>query len=112
MLTDQATMAASIEGRVPFVDHNIVEFAFSISKRQNLLNGKAKGLLKETLKDKLPNNLMNRKKEGNHDVDRNLFPTFENLFSESILFDKKHDSFPDLPTFLPNLPTIQDARMP
>jgi len=64
MLTDQATMAASIEGRVPFLDHRIVEFAFSIQRNINLLNGESKGLLKKTLHNTLPNELLNRKKEG------------------------------------------------
>jgi len=64
MLTDQATMAASIEGRVPFLDHRIVEFAFSLDKNRNLLNGKSKGLLKSTLAKLVPNEILNREKEG------------------------------------------------
>ena len=64
MLTDQATMAVSVEGRVPFLDHRIVEFAFSIRKEINLLKNSSKGLLKKTLRDILPIQILNRKKEG------------------------------------------------
>lgn len=63
-LTDKATMAASVEGRVPLLDHRLVEFAFSLPIDINLHNRKAKGLLKRTMSDYLPKDLMNRQKEG------------------------------------------------
>jgi len=63
-LTDKATMAASVEGRVPLLDHRVVEFAFSIPSEMNQLNSKAKGLFRESLKNVLPNEILNRKKEG------------------------------------------------
>ena len=63
-LTDKATMAASVEGRVPLLDHRIVEFAFSIPSDINLKDFKPKGLFIETLKDILPLDLLNRPKEG------------------------------------------------
>jgi len=63
-LTDKATMAASIEGRVPLLDHRIVEFAFSLPCSLNLADSKPKGLFTQTLSDYLPYNLLNRSKEG------------------------------------------------
>lgn len=63
-LTDKATMAASVEGRVPLLDHRIVEFAFSIPSYINLKDYQPKGLFIETLKDFLPEDLLNRPKEG------------------------------------------------
>ena len=63
MLTDQATMAASIEGRVPLIDHRIVEFSFSINSKINVLNGKAKGLLKSALRNTSLNKIINQKKK-------------------------------------------------
>jgi len=63
-LTDKATMAASIEGRVPLLDHRIVEFAFSIPESQSLLDGGQKGLFKQVLRNRLPAELLDRKKEG------------------------------------------------
>tara|TARA_B100002019_G_C21274411_1_gene604432 strand:+ start:7345 stop:9189 length:1845 start_codon:yes stop_codon:yes gene_type:complete len=64
MLTDQATMAASVEGRVPLIDHRIVEFAFSINRKVNLINNKAKGLLKYTFRNTFLKKIINQKKEG------------------------------------------------
>lgn len=63
-LTDKATMIASVEGRVPLLDHRIVEFVFSIDEKINILNGEEKGLFKKILKNKLPAKLLSRKKEG------------------------------------------------
>lgn len=63
-LTDKATMAASVEGRVPLLDHRLVEYAFSLPPNINLLNNDQKGLFKKVLKNILPPELIKRKKEG------------------------------------------------
>ncbi len=63
-LTDKATMAASVEGRVPLVDHRLVEFAFSLPVQINLLERRAKGLLKRVMLKRLPAELLGRRKEG------------------------------------------------
>jgi asparagine synthase (glutamine-hydrolysing) len=63
-LTDKATMAASVECRVPLLDHRVVEFAFSLKKEINILDGEQKGLFKKVLTNLLPKKLLWRKKEG------------------------------------------------
>lgn len=63
-LTDKATMAASVEGRVPLLDHRLVEFAFSLPSEINLLGYEPKGLLKQVMCNRLPVDLLNRSKEG------------------------------------------------
>ena len=63
-LTDKATMAASVEARVPLIDHQLVEFAYKLDPRDNIANGVAKGLFKNALSEKLPHELLYRKKEG------------------------------------------------
>ena len=63
-LTDKASMAASVECRVPLLDHRLVEFAFSLPSKINLLNGVPKGLFKQVLSGRLPEELLKRKKEG------------------------------------------------
>ena len=63
-LTDKATMAASVECRVPLLDHRLVEFAYSLPVDINLTGGKPKGLFRDVLASKLPAELLNRKKEG------------------------------------------------
>lgn len=63
-LTDKATMATSVEARVPLIDHQLVEFAYKINPQVNIANGVAKGLFKKAMSDKLPYELLYRKKEG------------------------------------------------
>ena len=63
-LTDKATMAASVEGRVPLLDHRVVELAFRLPERMNELDGRAKGLLKRAMSARLPSDLIYRRKEG------------------------------------------------
>jgi asparagine synthase (glutamine-hydrolysing) len=63
-LTDKATMLASVECRVPLLDHNLIEFAYSLPPEINLLGGEPKGLFRRVLSKKLPMALLNRKKEG------------------------------------------------
>jgi asparagine synthase (glutamine-hydrolysing) len=64
MKQDNMSMAASIESRVPFLDHELVEFAMRIP--QNLLiNGLAgKGILKKAVEDLLPRSIVQRTKLG------------------------------------------------
>ena len=66
MLTkvDWMSMKNSLEVRVPFLDHDVVEFAFKIPGSLKLRKGKTKYLLKETFKDLLPSSLYNRPKAG------------------------------------------------
>jgi asparagine synthase (glutamine-hydrolysing) len=63
-ITDKATMAASVEGRVPLLDHNLVELSFKIPEKINLLDGIEKGLFKESVKDLIPRSIIERKKDG------------------------------------------------
>ncbi len=61
---DRATMAASIEGREPLIDHRVVEFAFRLplSMRRGSLGGKH--LLKKVLYKHVPRELVDRPKQG------------------------------------------------
>lgn len=63
-LTDKATMAASVECRVPMLDHRLVEFAFSLPSDINLKNGISKSLFKSVISDLVPKEILARKKEG------------------------------------------------
>lgn len=63
-LTDKATMAPSVEGRVPLLDHRIVEFAYALPGHINLLGGKDKGLFKKVLSRYVPEPVLTRGKEG------------------------------------------------
>jgi asparagine synthase (glutamine-hydrolysing) len=63
-ITDKATMSASVECRVPFLDHRLVEFAFSLPPDFNLLGNEAKGMFRDVLRKVLPQAILHRKKEG------------------------------------------------
>ena len=61
---DHMTMAASIEERVPFLDHHLVEFAASIPGRLLTRGFRAKALLKRALGGHLPAEILHRRKVG------------------------------------------------
>lgn len=62
---DRMCMANSVEGRVPFLDKYLVEFAFSLPRHYKISNmGKTKRILKETYNTKLPSYIIQRRKAG------------------------------------------------
>ena len=61
---DFATMAASIESRVPLLDHRIIEYSFNIPHRLKYKDGVKKYILKELLYDYIPKSMMDRPKKG------------------------------------------------
>lgn len=64
MKQDQMSMAASIESRVPFLDHKFVEQAAAIPGRYKLHGWQTKVVLREALKDVVPKEILTRKKMG------------------------------------------------
>lgn len=61
---DRMSMAPSLELRVPFLDHRIVEFASTIPSKYKLKGKDVKFILKEMLQGILPNEIVYRKKMG------------------------------------------------
>ena len=61
---DRVSMAHSIESRTPFLDHHFVESVFGIDPKLRYQDGITKGLLKELLQNKLPPEILSRKKKG------------------------------------------------
>jgi asparagine synthase (glutamine-hydrolysing) len=65
MKQDQMSMAASIESRVPFLDHKLVEFTARLPRHLKLRRGwTTKYILRESMKDVLPPAILSRKKMG------------------------------------------------
>lgn len=64
MRVDKITMASSIEARVPFLDHRLVEFVLGLPERLVLGEGGSKPLLKKAAKGLLPEKTLNQKKIG------------------------------------------------
>lgn len=61
---DRMSMANSLEVRVPLLDHVLVEFASAIPLEQRFPRWRLKGLLKDTMADALPSQILNRPKHG------------------------------------------------
>lgn len=58
---DRNSMAFSIESRVPFLDHRLVELSFSLDDEDKIKNGTTKFILRNSLRNLLPESIVNRK---------------------------------------------------
>ena len=77
---DRMSMATSIELRVPFLDHRLVEYAATVPSSYKIRGKDHKHILKQVVKDRLPKNVIQRKKMG--------FPTpLEMMFKGGALYD-------------------------
>lgn len=61
---DRLGMAHSIELRVPFLDHNLVDYALSLPGRLKVAGGEPKSILKKSLEQVLSNDVLYRRKQG------------------------------------------------
>ncbi len=64
MKQDQMSMASSIESRVPFLDHLLVEFAAGVPDHLKIHNGVGKYIVKKAAEDLIPREIIYRKKMG------------------------------------------------
>jgi asparagine synthase (glutamine-hydrolysing) len=61
---DRATMAVSLEGRMPLLDHRIVELAWRMPMKLKLRGGTGKWILRRILSKYVPDDIVNRPKQG------------------------------------------------
>jgi asparagine synthase (glutamine-hydrolysing) len=80
---DKMTMANSIELRVPLLDHKLLEFAAALPENFKVHNFTTKYLAKVALKDRLPKEIIERKKVG--------FPVPYDTWMRTELKDWVHD---------------------
>ncbi len=64
MKQDQMSMSTSIESRVPFLDHKLVEFAARLPQQLKLSGFTTKRVLREAVRGLLPTSILTRKKMG------------------------------------------------
>lgn len=61
---DRASMSSSLETRVPFLDHKLIEYVWKIPQQLKFKNNEGKWILKQILNKYVPKNLTNRPKMG------------------------------------------------
>jgi asparagine synthase (glutamine-hydrolysing) len=64
MRVDKMSMGVGLEARVPFLDHKFVELAMSIPEATKTRNGALKYILKKAVRGLIPDELIDRKKQG------------------------------------------------
>tara|TARA_B100000787_G_scaffold168541_1_gene157495 strand:+ start:1001 stop:2962 length:1962 start_codon:yes stop_codon:yes gene_type:complete len=84
---DRASMANSVETRAPFLDKDLYDFSFRLSIDQKINKSKGKVILRDLLKTKIPNNLIDRPKGGfsipiGNWINKPLLDWSENLLSK------------------------------
>ena len=81
---DKMTMAASVELRVPLLDHQVLEFAASLPTRFKIRGWPPKRILRAALKESAPPEVLKRKKIG--------FPVPYDRWMRTQLRDFVHDT--------------------
>lgn len=91
---DRMSMSRSLEVRVPFADHRLVEYVWNIPWEMKMLEGREKGILRKALEGVLPDEVLYRKKSP---FPKTHHPTYRKLVTaalkervdkkESLLFD-------------------------
>jgi asparagine synthase (glutamine-hydrolysing) len=82
-IADRNSMAYSLEVRLPFLSHKLVEFVFSIPDRFIYREGKTKFILREAMKSVLPEAIYNR-------TDKIGFAPPQHTWMESDVFKRKY----------------------
>ena len=85
---DRMSMSNSLEARVPFADHRLVEYAFNIPMDMKYYKGREKGLLREALTGLLPDDVLWRKKSPYPKTHNPDYTVAVQKWMDSILKDK------------------------
>ncbi|MEZ4617174.1 MAG: asparagine synthase (glutamine-hydrolyzing) [Caldilineaceae bacterium] len=88
--TDKATMAGSIEARLPILDHRLVELAFQIPGRYKVRGMTTKHIFKQAVSTLIPEDVLRRPKQGFAVPTEPWFRGELKDFSFDVLFDEAH----------------------
>ena len=84
-------MSTSLEGREPFLDHQLLEWIATLPSSYKLEGNQSKKLLKDIVHKYIPENLMDRPKMGfNLPIDSWLKNDLRGLFEEALSNDTLH----------------------
>ena len=100
MRADKMTMAASLECRVPFLDHTLVEYALSLPDHYKYGNRTTKYVLKAAVRGLIPDEIIDRKKVG-FGAPTSLWFKTDSLFKKHMheLLDDPHNPWRDYLNF-------------
>jgi asparagine synthase (glutamine-hydrolysing) len=91
---DRASMAVSLESRVPFLDQKLVEFALNLPSDQLVKRGKGKLMIRKFLASRIPKNILNLPKSGfGVPIEEWLFNDLKSWAKEIIFSDKEDQLF-------------------
>lgn len=95
MKANKMGLAHAVEQRVPFLDHRLVEYSFTLPNSLKLHGFNEKYLLKKAMAKKLPKEILNRKKQRFYVpidtwIKNELKPMFENIFSKENMAGHPH----------------------
>lgn len=104
MKQDQMSMAASIESRVPFLDHKLAEFSAKLPMEMKLRGNETKRILRKAMKGLLPDEILTRPKMGFPVPLGNWFRNqFRYLVDEFVLNERSLDRGIFAPAFVREL---------
>ena len=86
---DRITMGASLEVRVPFADHRLVEYLYNVPWEYKFLNNTEKGLLRQAFSDLVPESIRTRKKNP---YPKTFNPQYLSMVQSLLLDSLKEDS--------------------
>jgi len=91
---DRMTMANSVEGRYPFLDHRLIEFAALLPEKLKMNGLNEKFVLKQIMKGKIPESIRNRPKQAYRaPINSSFFGLRDTAYVESLLNPKTIDAY-------------------
>ena len=90
---DRTSMDCSLELRVPFADHKLVEYAFNIPDEHFVYQGREKGLLRRAMEPILPQDIIYRKKSPFPKTHNPIYTKIVSDMLQEILDDHNHPLF-------------------